>query len=61
MSGSCIHCNALSGSIKGGVVAEQCSDYQLLRKESALWSISTFVRERDEHYDSTTRRCIWRV
>jgi hypothetical protein len=38
LAGSCEHCNGSSGSIKVREFLDYLSDYQLLKKDSALWS-----------------------
>jgi hypothetical protein len=38
VAGSCEHGNEPSGSIKGAEFLYKLSDYQLLKKGSALWS-----------------------
>jgi hypothetical protein len=41
VAGSCEYGNEPSGSIKGGDGIDQLSDCQLLKKDSAAWSIKT--------------------
>jgi hypothetical protein len=36
VAGSCEHGNEPSGSIKGGELADQLSDYQLLKKDCSI-------------------------
>jgi hypothetical protein len=38
MAGSCEHGNESSGSINGGEFPDQLRDYQLLKKDIALWN-----------------------
>jgi hypothetical protein len=40
VAGSCEHDHEPSGSIKEGEFLDYLSDYQLLKKDSALWSWS---------------------
>jgi hypothetical protein len=43
VAGSCKHSNEPLGSIKGGGFLDFLSDYQLLRKDFALWSLLSWL------------------
>jgi hypothetical protein len=54
MTSYCEHHNETLGSIKGGKFLDYLSDYYILNKESALWSLFVWSEENTRPLTTST-------